>query len=67
VISVVRRFDLKQSCEELIMRDDAIADTMELKSEIDLKEQKEPELAKRCRSCSDLPNCDLDFCLRWWH
>ena len=26
-----------------------------------------PALPPRCRHCSDLPNCDLDFCLRWWH
>ena len=49
------------------MHEDAIADTMELKPENERKEQKELDIARRCRSCSDLPNCDLDFCLRWWH
>lgn len=22
---------------------------------------------KKCRQCSDLAYCDLDFCLRWFH
>ena len=31
------------------------------------KEDTPPALPVRCRYCDDLPNCDLVFCLRWWH
>jgi hypothetical protein len=31
------------------------------------KEEKERMPPKRCKGCSDLPYCDLDYCLRWWH
>ena len=36
-------------------------------SEKEPKEMISPALPVRCRSCTDLPNCDLVFCLRWWH
>ena len=49
------------------MHKDAIADNMELELEKERNEQKEPALPSRCRSCSDLSICDLDFCLHWWH
>ncbi len=34
---------------------------------IEGKEKNERALPKRCKSCSDLEYCDLDYCLRWYH
>jgi hypothetical protein len=63
-----RSLDLEIGCEDLKMHTDAaVADWIEHDSEKELKEPKSSALPKRCKSCSDLPNCDLDFCLRWWH
>lgn len=44
-----------------------VKDFSQLIEEKGEKEEKERTLPKRCRSCSDLPYCDLDYCLRWWH
>ena len=30
-------------------------------------EEKDTSLPDRCKICRDLPHCDRDYCLRWYH
>ena len=63
-----RLFDLGIGCEDLKMHTDAaVADRSDHDPEKEIEKPTLSVLPKRCKSCSDLPNCDLDFCLRWWH
>ena len=63
-----RLLDLGNGCEDLKMHADAaVADRSDQDTEKEFEEPISSALPKRCKSCSDLPNCDLDFCLRWWH
>lgn len=54
-------------CKELIMYKNARADAEESGMKKEGREQTRPTLPDRCRWCQDYPNCDLDFCLKWWH
>ncbi len=49
------------------MRENTSADVLESGVEKDRNDQQEPDIPKRCRFCSDMQYCDLNFCLHWWH
>lgn len=43
-----------------------VADYDELTREAELKDE-DKALPKRCETCRDLPYCDRDYCLCWYH
>lgn len=49
------------------MLDGLGSDYYEMDKEEEGNEITEYQVPARCKSCADLPLCDLDFCLRWWH
>lgn len=44
-----------------------IKEASSISHKIEEKEKKYRNLPSRCRYCYELPYCDLDFCLRWYH
>ena len=54
-------------CKELSMNKNARVDAEESRMKKEKHEQLKMDLPRRCRRCLDYSNCDLDFCLKWWH
>ncbi len=59
--------DCPESAMYLSLFKDMVHRYDELTEETEPREEDQTVLPKRCQTCRDLPYCDRDYCLCWYH